>query len=217
MKEFFQPNGPVYRVLERIWNLLVLNLCMLVTSLPILTIGVSLTSAHSVCFKLIEKDDTRVFKNYFGAFYKNFKQSFIFGACLVLILGIVTVDIFYFFKIKRQLSWEIVGILIVACFAIVSSQFLFGYIARYEDRFTIVWMNSAKLFLSHLGIGILMLAMDVFIVIAMLASTQLFVFTIYISAFIGLAFYVFLKSLLILSVFKKHEKGTGPQGMSEFT
>lgn len=206
MKDFFQLGGPVFKIFERTWNLLVLNLCVLVTSIPLITIGVSLTAGYSVCFKLIEKDDTQVIKNYFTAFRTNFKQSFAFSFLLVTLTGIIGMDLVYFFKIEKKLSWELIGIGIVVVFLLISYQFIFSYIARYEDRFVIIWMNSVKFFLTHLIIGVVLIAMDIFVIVAVLSSPKLFVFTIYISAFIGISFIIFLKSFLILSVYKKQEQ-----------
>lgn len=206
MKNFFQINGPVFRVGERIWNLLVLNLCMLVTSVPLITIGVSLTASYSVCFKLIEKNDTRIIKNYFHTFRMNFKQSFAFSFILFVLLFIIGADFTYFFKFEKKLTWEFFGVTIVALLILISYQFIFSYIARYEDRFMVVCINSFKLFLSHLGIGLLLIALDIFVVVILTASPQLFIFTIYISAFIGISFITFLKSFLVLTVYKKQEQ-----------
>ena len=59
----------------KLWSLFVLNLCILIGSIPIVTIGVATSAAYAVCFKLHENNDTRVIENFILAYKRNFKQA----------------------------------------------------------------------------------------------------------------------------------------------
>jgi len=203
---FFQVDGPVYRVLSKIWALLVLNLCIIVTSIPLVTIGVSISAGYATCFKIIDYNDTHVIRNYTDAFKQNFKQAIVFSVIHFLIFLIVAVDIWYFTQIDTKGSIALIGVVIVAVFLLLCSQFLYGYIARYKDSTKNVLVNSTKLFLSNMVTSLVLAFITVGIIVAMINSPVLFVFVLYISIFIGCSFIIFLKSFLVLNVFKKYEK-----------
>ncbi|MGN0294433.1 MAG: DUF624 domain-containing protein [Lachnospiraceae bacterium] len=62
-------------VLSRLMDLLVLNFLFLLTSLPIITIGASLTALFSVSMKVVHDEESYISKNYVHAFRENFLQA----------------------------------------------------------------------------------------------------------------------------------------------
>lgn len=62
-------------MLSRLMDLLVLNFFFLLTSLPIITIGASLTALFSVNLKLVHDEESYISRNYFHAFRENFLQA----------------------------------------------------------------------------------------------------------------------------------------------
>ncbi len=60
MNEFFKLDNVFFRVMNKCWNYLVLNFMILLTSLPVVTIGASQIAAHTVSIQLIEYTDTNV-------------------------------------------------------------------------------------------------------------------------------------------------------------
>ncbi|WP_022797034.1 YesL family protein [Bavariicoccus seileri] len=206
MNAFFQVDGPVYRVLMKIWSLLVLNLCILVTSIPLVTIGVSISAAYATCFKLIDNNDTRIVQNYSEAFKRNFKQAIGFSVIHFLLFLIIVIDIRYFTQVAKTASFSLIGVVIVGLFMLLCGQFLYGYIARYQDSAKVIFINATKLCLANIWTSLVLAGMTVGVLFVMLTSPVLFVFMMYISIFIGLSFMIFLKSFLVLNVFKKYEK-----------
>ena len=63
------------RYLNRFADLMILNLLFLLTSIPIFTIGASLTALYSVCFHLGTDREGSTFRDYFAAFKENFRQA----------------------------------------------------------------------------------------------------------------------------------------------
>ena len=60
---------------SRIVDLLLLNFLFVITSLPVLTLGASLTALFSVSLKLVRNEESYVSRDYFRAFKKNFCQA----------------------------------------------------------------------------------------------------------------------------------------------
>ena len=74
-KDLFKPEAPIWKFMELFVELVKLNIIFLLTSLPIVTIGASITAMNSVCFKLREKRVGYIVDDYFNAFRGNFKNS----------------------------------------------------------------------------------------------------------------------------------------------
>lgn len=75
MKKIFDPDALVWRAMAFIGDLILLNLVFILTSIPIITIGTSITALASVQFRVIEKRTDFVVKDYFRAWKSNFKNS----------------------------------------------------------------------------------------------------------------------------------------------
>ena len=75
MNGLFAPDSRFMRYLNRFADLMILNLLFLLTSIPIFTIGASLTALYSVCFHLGTDREGSTFRDYFAAFKENFRQA----------------------------------------------------------------------------------------------------------------------------------------------
>ena len=51
MSSLFSPDSLFYRTMSRVADLMLLNLCFLFTSIPIITIGASYTAMYTVIFR----------------------------------------------------------------------------------------------------------------------------------------------------------------------
>ena len=74
MKSLFDYNNPVMRAITKFGYLWLLDLLFVVTSLPVFTIGASLTALNYACMKLTD-DEGSVVSNYFSSFKSNFRQA----------------------------------------------------------------------------------------------------------------------------------------------
>ena len=79
-------------ILGRIWDLFVLNLLFILCSIPILTIGASLTAMHRVLLQIVRDDDVHYVKDFFQTFRKEFKQSTLLWLPMLLIGAVLFAD-----------------------------------------------------------------------------------------------------------------------------
>lgn len=205
MNSFFRIDGPVYNLLMKLWSLFALNLCILIGSIPIVTIGVATSAAYAVCFKLHENNDTRVIENFILAYKRNFKQAIGFSIMQSIVFFVVVVDLNYMIHLDQQNLIGLLGVSIVGLVLVLSSQYTYGYIARFKDSAKLVFMNSMRLVLANMRVSFLLSVITLFLLFLIVTSPIAFVFVLYLSIFIGCSFLVFLKSFLMLSVFKKYE------------
>lgn len=205
MSNFFSINGLFYRLCDTVARLLAVNLLLLVTSLPLITMGASLTAAHQVCGKIVEGSSGHVFQEFFNAFRKNWKTSSLLWSLCGGLLAVVVIDLGYLITVKELISWPLVGLTLLFIFVSVVIQFGFPLIARYQTSFGQAIILALKLCLAHPFISLLLLLLTVGPVIICLLSPYLFVFGLYIGLFIAFAFMIFLQQHLLLYIFRKHE------------
>lgn len=75
------PGGKVYKVLDRVADMLIWNFLWIVCSLPILTIGASTCALYHVNTKKIRKEDVGI-----GEFFVVFKENLLFGISYQLVI-----------------------------------------------------------------------------------------------------------------------------------
>ena len=75
MKDFFQADNPLIRILECFFDLMELNFLFILTSLPLFTIGSSLCALYNTSIKMIRKEGISIHKNYKHCFRKQFKSA----------------------------------------------------------------------------------------------------------------------------------------------
>ena len=93
----FEQGSPFIRLLDRIADLLVLNLLTLLLCLPVITAGAALTAMHYVLLKLVRDEEGYIVKSYFRSFKRNFLQAtalwLIFGALWALMISTLSMTI----------------------------------------------------------------------------------------------------------------------------
>ena len=75
MKKFFNLDSPFMIFLSNLTDVVILNVLCLICSIPIITIGPSVTAMHYVTLKMAREEEILVGKYFFRAFKENFKKS----------------------------------------------------------------------------------------------------------------------------------------------
>lgn len=116
-----------YEFMRKIGWVFLANILFLVTSIPIFTIGASLTALYSVMFKLVQERKFKLVKDYFVSFIRNFSSA----TCIwivCLIVGVICyVDISFFVGMLK--SFGVIGYLMLAVAIAVTFAFLLYMLA----------------------------------------------------------------------------------------
>jgi len=81
-------------------DLILLNFLFLLTSIPIVTMGASLTAMYAVNLRSIRYGDGYVVRTYFEAFKRNFKQSTLAWGILLAVAALLYVDYMFFAQMQ---------------------------------------------------------------------------------------------------------------------
>ena len=87
MSRFFDYDNLLFRFLSKVADLIVLNVLFLLFSIPLVTIGASLTAAHFAALKLY-REEGHLLGNFWKSFRENFKQSTIIWLLHVIYVAI---------------------------------------------------------------------------------------------------------------------------------
>lgn len=202
----FRIDGPVYRFLETVTNLILLNLLFLVCSIPVITIGPSLTATYYVALKIIRKEETSIFKNFFHSFRMNFKQGMILGIGTVLLFAVLLVDIralTYLTAIPEDVAKVlvfVVGFLFLIVTAI--AVYLFAVLAQFDNKLRELIKWSAIIALRHLPVTLLFLLIVAVPILIMYLRPAVFLQIVFpIMLLVGFAGIAYIQSYFLVRVF----------------
>jgi len=75
MGNLFSYEGPLISFLERLADLLILNLIFIICCIPVFTAGAALTALSTITRKMAGKEEGYILRAYFKAFKENFLQA----------------------------------------------------------------------------------------------------------------------------------------------
>ena len=88
----FKQDGKLLYYGTKLGNLMWLQVLVIVTSLPIFTIGASLSAMHTVLLQVYRDEETSISKEFFAAFKSNFKQATLIWLIYLAAFGLIVLD-----------------------------------------------------------------------------------------------------------------------------
>lgn len=147
-----QKETKLKRAMDVFGCLFAINICFVISCLPIFTIGASFAALYAMMFRIQRRDDYTVVKEYFQEFKRNFKKGT--AAWFLIILACVAIwgEYLYFVNFDNAMSriYEVVIIFEVVALALVL-PFLFPLIAYFDNTLVNTFKNSFLLAVSNFG------------------------------------------------------------------
>ena len=201
----FNMDNPFFRFVNRIADMIVLNVIFLVSCVPVFTIGPALTALYYVAINTWGREDGYIFKMYVKSFKENFKQSTVMWLILLVIGVILSVDVWYWVS-----QWKLTGTGIYKPLTVISVVMLMVYLMI----FTFVWPLLAKFSNSNSGTiknALAMVLTHVPETILIWAIFALVAFAVYMVSFariavffIGVSLVAYLQALVFRHIFKPY-------------
>ena len=106
MGNLFNMNNFFFRFMGKLFDTVALSIVYVLVCIPIVTIGPATSALYYSTVKSIRRDRSYPIKEFFKAFKRDFKQSFIVGLILVVVGLILYVDVkFAINYIKNSLTY----------------------------------------------------------------------------------------------------------------
>ena len=159
MGKFFNMDSPIMRFMTKVADIMILNLLFIITSLPVVTIGASMTALYYVSMKLVRDEEGGIFSSYFHAFRINFRQATIFWLGTVLVMGVLIADLLILARIDSPIAAAMnTGVVIIGIAILMILQYLFPLMAKFDAGLLQTLKNACLMAVAHLPKTILMTA-----------------------------------------------------------
>lgn len=212
MKNLFRLDNPFMQFLARVGDMILANALFLVCSVPIVTIGASLTALHRITQDIAGDKDSGILKPFFRAFRENFRQATIAWLLLLIFLVGMGCNLLlvtsYLSGNAALICRALVGFLSV--FLLAVAGYLFPLITRYENNLKSHVINAVILAIVKLPRTIVITFLNILPLLIMYFSMQTFFSTFVFWLIIGFGFTSYITSTLLMPVFQEMEKPGGP-------
>lgn len=194
------------RALDVFGELFSLNVIFLICSLPIFTLGASITALYSVSFKIIEKKEGSIFNDFLNAFKKNFKQATL--AWIGMLFYCMVLFAQYYLIIKTAGIIGSIYIVVLFMSVIIGAlviTLIFPIISRYNNSIRMVIKNSFLLAISNLGACIKVFCLWAGTIMISVIYPVIFLHSWFLWLLIAFAVIGYLSARIVYKVFNKVE------------
>lgn len=153
----FRFDGPLMTVLNKIKDMVFLNLCTLLCCIPLITVGASLTAAHYAALKMRRDCDNHVVKNFFHSFRQNFGQSTLLWLIWAAAAAVCLLSYWMYSEVDGMLSILPGGVAAIGLFLLMLFVWLFPMQARFINPIWRILKDSFVLACRHFGRTVLMI------------------------------------------------------------
>jgi len=199
----FSPDSRLMKLLTLLGQLMVLNILWLLCCLPVLTIGPSTTALYVLLRRIIRGEPPRLLTDFFRAFRENFLKGFL----LNLILLLPMLQMLYFFFMMR--TGQIVSggpLRVFSWIAIVIIGMVWSYVwplnAWFENSVSQTLKNALLLPVSSPIAGLLVTGLNLCPLIVLYMSLEAYFGLMYFWLTLGGALIAFFNTRLLLAQFR---------------
>ena len=200
--KIFDLDSPLMNVLNKMADLMWLNILTLICCIPIITAGAALTSMHYVALKIVRNEESYITRNFFKSFKTNFRQATLIWLLLLLIAAILGGDYYIITKSGMQFSQVLIVLIMAAgVLVICTALYVFPVLAKFDNTIMGTIRNAFIMSILQLPKTLVMLVMAFFPLIIYLVSLRL----IPIIFLFGLSLPAYVSAMLYNKFFQKLE------------
>ncbi len=203
MSAIFNEDSPFITGINRISDIIILNILFIISCIPVFTIGTAITAMTYTAMHSVKYEDGYVAKRYFKAFKENFKQSTVTWLILLAAGAILFFDVYFWVSMwtsqrSNLAKYMIVFSVIMVCAYIMIFVWIYPIMATFKNTIGKNIWNALALAVRHFPWTLLLgiTAAGTVILSFYVSYFLLFLLT------IGFATYAYLFAFLFNRVFK---------------
>lgn len=206
-EKIFNMDNAVWRAMAKVADLVIANLLFLVCSIPIVTIGASMTALYTVTLKMVDKSGGYVSKDFWSAFKSNFKQSTIIWLIMLAVGVFIAGDYYLVSQMVATVGKAVKYIVLILAFLyFMIISYVFPLQSKFENTIGRTITNAAMMSIAHLvPWTILITLVNVLPVFSLLGSVELFIDIILpVMILLGFSTIAWLNSFMFQKVFARY-------------
>ena len=158
----FEEGSPFQVFLNKMTDLLVLNLITLLMCVPVITAGASLTAMHYVLLKMVRGQEGYIVRSFFRSFKRNFLQATILWLIFAALWALMGSNLYMIVTGSgRYPTWLPASILVAGLMLIMIMIYTFAMLSRFESTVIGTLINAVSLMFSELPRSLEMLVIAV--------------------------------------------------------
>lgn len=199
---FLSYDGILAQVIRYVWGLFLLNVCFVLVSLPIVTIGPAITAVYA--FLLDEQQEGNMLGRFFRGLGKNFRQAFVIGLIFLAGAAVLLADWYFllFYEFAGREILRIVTVVLTVVYLCIAS-FAFPLQAKFDNPVGVTLKNAVILGLFRPGSSLLMSFVTVFPALLFMTDLDVFVYILSIWLPLGFALQMQVNALIVNRAFRK--------------
>ena len=141
MRGLLHPYGPLMTTLGKIGDAVILNLLVLLFSVPVVTMGAAVTAGHYTALKMLRNEES-IFSDFWKSFCANLKQA----TCIWLGFLLLVTALAYIAYMGGVVAIAAAAVIV---FVILVSLWVFPVLSKFVDSTSHIIRNSMVLSLGY--------------------------------------------------------------------
>ena len=206
MDNLFRYDNKFFEALGKISNIVILNLLCIVSCIPIITIGASVTATYFVAMQIVKDEESYIIKE----FIKRFKENFIISTKIWIIMMIIGGVLCFDFYISKLIINEYMRIILQFILLMISIIFAFSitYVfpiaSKFENTVKNTMINSILISIQHLPHTIVMTLVNLSPIILIFMLSDYWGQILFFYTVIGFAIIAYINSIFFNKIFKQY-------------
>lgn len=172
--KIFDLDSPLMNVLNKMADLMWLNILTLIYCIPIITAGAAFTSMHYVALKIVRNEESYITRSFFKSFKTNFRQATLIWLLILLIAAVLGGDYYIITKSGIQFSSVLVVLIMAAAVLVIcTTLYVFPVLAKFDNTIMGTIRNAFIMSILQLPKTVVMFVMAFFPLIIYLVSLRL--------------------------------------------
>lgn len=202
MSKFFDIENPIFAFLNRLADIIILNILFIICSIPIVTIGASTTALYYVTTKMVKKEESYIWKDFFKSFKENFGQATIIWLINIAVIAVFVIDTLINRSNPDMIPQPLIVVIVVLMLVAYSvMMYVYPLLSHYENTVGATIKNAFLLSLVHLPQTIMFDVLGVLPIVIFFTQYWIQLFPIVLA--VGFAGPAYLASLEWVKIFKK--------------
>jgi len=193
--------------MNRVADLIILNLLCIACCLPVVTIGPAITAMFYVTLKIVRNEECYIIRGFFHSFRDNLKQGIIIHIIMVFIAAIIFVDMYFCWQIQSSLLLGKILFGLFSALAVVYFMvfiYIYPLLARFSNTTKNMFLNALLMSIRHLPQTIVILALTIIPLMIMFSHSIILDWGLLICALVGFSGLATLSSFLFVNIFDKY-------------
>ena len=209
---FFEEGSLFMRFLNKMTDLLILNIITMLMCIPVITAGAALTAMHYVLLKMVRGEEGYIIKSFFRSFKREFRQATVLWILYVALAALMVSNLVLILEGGGSYPiWLPSSILVVAFLEIMFMIYTFAMLSRFDNTIYHTIVNAVTLTFAELPRSVEMAVITLVPLIAFFRVTVLLPFLL----LFGLSVPGYACAMIYDPIFEKIEKQIWEEENSE--